>query len=688
MRTTSSMLALLLILAACGDGSVAPSNAPASSDVVAVAESTTMYRGGPERTGVLPGPAPDGAPGEQWRFRAGAAIISQPVVTGGLVYVTSDDGNVYAVELKSGEEAWRHEAGDGMSSSPAVAEGILVAVTDGGRIVAIDAQTGDERWTSDADAAPESMPAIVGDTLYLGTDAGTVLALDLATGDERWSYEAGAPVTRSVAVGGGSVYFGAEDATFHAVDAETGEGRWTQQRIGGRIGTPAVGGGLVYTVILDDTHPQVAALGTDDGAERWRFEPERAVGVRPVVLAGDTVYVTDRGGTIYALDPASGAVRTSYTQDSEISAAPVFVDGQLFVAAFDRVFAVDVDAGTESWSFPTDANAEYGPLVADGLVIVGTYGGSLYAIGSGEGVAGASGEPAASSTPEPNEIAELVMEIPPVPNMGRSQGPAVADDGTIYLIAAATGQILVYEADGTPAGDFGEEGSGPGQLDFVRDDNDPGNSIGDIALAPDGTLWIANPDNFRVDHFTVDGEHLGSIGSFGAGDGQFVDPIGVTVSEDGRIYVVDDERDVIQRFSADGTFEISFGGHGTAPGQLNFTGFAEFDAEGTLWVADFANQRIQSFDADGTYQSHFGTIGSGPGQVLDPTDVALDAAGRLYVLEIGNERVQVFEPDGTPVGHFDVPRPAGSVTIAGDRLYVTVQGTTALMIYRLLLPDA
>ncbi len=682
MRATTPLIALLLILAACGDGS-STSQPPAAA--VDIAGGANMYRGGAERTGVSAGPAPEGPPVEAWRFQAGAAIISQPAVADGLAYITADDGNVYAIELTSGEEAWRYEAGEGMSSSPAVVDGIVVAVTNGGRILAIDAATGEERWTREADAAPESMPAVVGDTLYLGTDAGMAIALDLATGDERWSYDAGAAVSRSVAVGGGSVYFGAENATFHAVDAETGEGRWSAQGVGGRIGTPTVGDGLVYTVILDDTHPQVTALSTNDGVVRWRFEPEQAVGVRPVVLAGDTLFATDRGGTVYALDPASGSVRTSYAQDSEISAGPAFVDGQLYVAAFDRVFALDVEGGTESWSFPIDANAEYGPVVSDGLVIVGTYGGSLYAIGSGDGSAGGSDAPDAS--PEPNEIGELVLEIPAEPGMVRSQGPAVADDGTIYLIDAA-GQILVYEADGSEGGGFGEPGSGPGQFDFIRDDNDPTNSIGDIALAPDGTLWIANPDNFRVDHFTVDGDPLGSIGAFGSGDGQFVDPIGVTVSEDGRIYVVDDERDVIQRFSPDGTFELSFAGHGSGPGQLNFTGFAEFDHEGILWVADFANQRMQAFDADGTYLSHFGTTGSGPGQLLDPNDVAVDAAGRLYVLEFGNERVQVFEANGTPVGQFDVPRPAGSLTIAGDRLYVTVQGSAALLVYRLLLPDA
>jgi outer membrane protein assembly factor BamB len=690
MHRTGSLLVALIFLAGCGQAGVAsPSTeaAPEPTAAVGVAGSPTMYRGGPERTGVFPGPAPDGDVGEAWRANLGAAIRSQPAVFDGLAYVTVDDGALVAVELSSGAETWRYAAGDGMSSSPAVADGVVVAVTNGGQVFAVDAANGGERWTREADAAPQSMPAVVGDVLYVGTDAGGVIALDLATGDERWSYDAGAAVTRSVAVGGGSVYFGAEDATFHAVDAETGDARWTRRVVGGRIGTPAVGGDLVYVVTLDAPHSGVIALAVGDGEERWRFEPDQARGIRPVVLADGTLYVADYGGTIYLLDPNSGTVRSSFTQPSEIRAAPAFVDGKLYVAAFDRIFALDVADGTESWSVAIDANVEYGPVVADGLAIAGTYAGTLYAIGAGEAVARASAPPSLTPTPEPNDIAELVVEIPAEPGMLYTQGPAVAEDGTIYVLDMS-GRVLVYDADARLIDEWGEPGSGPGQLDFIRDDNEPENSIGDVALAPDGTLWIANPDNFRVDHFTVDGDHLGSIGSFGGSDGQFVDPFGVTVSADGKIYVVDDQRDIIQRFAPDGTFELAFGGHGSAPGQLSFAGFAEFDGEGTLWVADWGNNRVQAFDGEGVYLSHFGTAGSGPGQMREPSDVAADAAGRLYVLEFGNERVQVFEPDGTPIGHFAVPEPAGSMTIANGQLYLTGEGDSALRVYRLLLPDA
>src|SRR5918994_5871346 len=80
---------------------------------------TSMFRGNPDRTGTNPGPGPRGAPSERWRFRVGSGeFISSPALVGNLLYVGSTDGNVYAVDTVSGQEAWRAEAGGPAISSP------------------------------------------------------------------------------------------------------------------------------------------------------------------------------------------------------------------------------------------------------------------------------------------------------------------------------------------------------------------------------------------------------------------------------------------------------------------------------------------------------------------------------------------------------------------------------------------
>jgi outer membrane protein assembly factor BamB len=532
------------------------------------------------------------------------------------------------------------------------------------------------------------MPAVSEGVVYVGTDAGTLLALDLRTGDDVWTFAADAPVTRSPAVGGGRVFFGSEDARLHAVDASTGRSAWTHDTAGGLIGTPAIGHGLVYIVNLNEPTSQVIALDVDTGEEAWRFAPDDALGLRPVVLGPDTLYAADRGGSLYALDPLSGASRWTWSQQSEIGAAPALVDNLLYVVTRDRAFALDITSRQEAWSVDLEANAEYGPVVADGVVYAGTDGGIVHAIGSAADAPVGSPAAAPSAGAGLPEIGELEREVAVPDDVEFVVGLGAGADGELYLPDLLNGRILISDGHASFVDGFGEPGSERGQLDFIRDDNDPFNSIGDAAVAPDGTVWVANPDNFRVEHFGSDGAHLGSIGAFGAGDGQFLDPIGVAIDGDGTIFVVDDERDVIQRFAPDGTFELAFGGHGSTPGQLTFSGMITIDASDTVWVADFGNHRIQAFSRDGTFMTTFGSQGNAPGMLNAPNDVAVDAHGRIWVADTDNLRIQAFEPDGTPIGQIALPglgvaAAPSSVAVHGDELYVTRFTNPNVLVYRI-----
>lgn len=168
---------------------------------------------------------------------------------------------------------------------------------------------------------------------------------------------------------------------------------------------------------------------------------------------------------------------------------------------------------------------------------------------------------------------------------------------------------------------------------------------GDVAFAPDGTIYVADTGNARIQVFAPDRSYLTEWGSNGTGDGQFLRPNGIAVAPDGSIYVSDEVRDDVQRFDRDGQFLQKFGGTGMGDGQFFVLAGVGVAPSGDVYVADYSNTRIQRFSADGDFVSTWGKSGSGEGQLDNPNDVAIDGAGRVYVAELNN-RIQVFTPDG------------------------------------------
>jgi outer membrane protein assembly factor BamB len=61
----------------------------------------------------------------QWIFPTNGDVVSSPAVAGGVVYVGSEDGHLYAVDRTTGALLWDYATGGDITSSPAVANGLL-----------------------------------------------------------------------------------------------------------------------------------------------------------------------------------------------------------------------------------------------------------------------------------------------------------------------------------------------------------------------------------------------------------------------------------------------------------------------------------------------------------------------------------------------------------------------------------
>ena len=123
----------------------------------------------------------------------------------------------------------------------------------------------------------------------------------------------------------------------------------------------------------------------------------------------------------------------------------------------------------------------------------------------------------------------------------------------------------------------------------------------DVALGPDGTLYVADAYNDRVQAFGPDGRYLrrwgGPFGLNIAGpfNGWFSTATSVAVDRDGNVYVADFHNHRIQKFTSDGAFLTAFGQPGSAPGHFNFPIAVAIAEDGSVFVTDLANHRVQKW---------------------------------------------------------------------------------------------
>jgi len=174
-----------------------------------------------------------------------------------------------------------------------------------------------------------------------------------------------------------------------------------------------------------------------------------------------------------------------------------------------------------------------------------------------------------------------------------------------------------------------------------------------IAVAPDGTLYVADTGLHQILHISADGQLIHRWGSFAnlaegsAPGGTFYEPWGIAVAPDGSVFVADTWNHRIQKFTADGQFVTMWGffGQGVAPEAFWGPRDLAFDSKGRLFVTDTGNKRIVIFDQNGNYLDEFGSPGIDPGQFDEQVGIAINSQDQLFVTDTWNQRVQVFQID-------------------------------------------
>lgn len=208
------------------------------------------------------------------------------------------------------------------------------------------------------------------------------------------------------------------------------------------------------------------------------------------------------------------------------------------------------------------------------------------------------------------------------------------------------------------------------RLRFLRAYSGSGNDrvskwLRDVAVAHDGSLYIADSAHGRIVELARDGAPLRAWGAIGIRGGQVTLPLDVAAARDGGMLVIATYGidSPIYRFGPTFRYlgswfdggEVAVGHHWFAPTA------AAVAPDGSLWVTDRENDAVRHLDAAGGFLGTLGLAGRYP--LAHPEGVAVGADGDVYVVDSGHNRVIRLTPAGVVVGGFGghLPARAGEV---------------------------
>ncbi len=221
-------------------------------------------------------------------------------------------------------------------------------------------------------------------------------------------------------------------------------------------------------------------------------------------------------------------------------------------------------------------------------------------------------------------------------------GVAVAADGTVYVADTWNHRIQSF----SPVGEFLQAWGHFRQVGPDQTAGDMGYFYGprDVAISSDGLLYVTDTGNKRVQVFGLDGSHIDVFGQGGPLDGQIDEPVGLDIGPGGLVYVADTWNGRVDVFDRNHNFLRQFPVEGWFGQSVNNKPFLATDLDGRVYVTDPELYRVLVFDSDGEYQFGFGQYSTESDGMALPTGIAVGEDGTIYVSDAGNNRVLGFVP--------------------------------------------
>jgi outer membrane protein assembly factor BamB len=270
-----------------------------------------------------------------WKFKTGAPIISSPVVHNNRIYFGSNDKNFYCLSL-DGRLVWKKYLGDIVISYPtAIADRIFIAA---GRQFFCLSEKGEEHWRFVTGDGMFNIPTAVNGLVFISSWDKHIYALDM-NGKMQWRFAGGGYFTSPIIF--------SQDKALVTLSMRS----WQDM--------PFAKDPSLYTASSDNN---IYSLNTD-GTLRWKFTHGSSFSG---IINGDgrTIYDGTIAGYLLAIDAATGRQKWSFRTGGSITAGVALAHEKIYLASWDQKLYCISNKGENIWDFLTG-----GPIAGDPIVV-------------------------------------------------------------------------------------------------------------------------------------------------------------------------------------------------------------------------------------------------------------------------------------------------------------------------------
>lgn len=268
----------------------------------------------------------------------------------GKVYATDGLGDVVALTAADGKQLWKVHPGGPLRGSPTIANGVVYVLSQDNQLFALNQADGAVSWTTQGTAENQGVfgvaaPAAAQGSVIAGFSSGELNAYRYENGRVLWqdalsrtsistSVSSVSDIDADPVVDSGRVYAVGQGGRMVALELGTGQRLWEQNIAG--ISTPWLAGEWLF-VATDDA--RLICLSRTSGKARWIAQLPHFANEKkkrgPIlwygpVLAGNRLILTNSRGQIAYVSPTDGKLGVVVDGKTPFTLPPIVANATVY----------------------------------------------------------------------------------------------------------------------------------------------------------------------------------------------------------------------------------------------------------------------------------------------------------------------------------------------------------------------